>query len=74
MKAPGVEVNVPSFVTMLKILQEHDGAVMIRSRDVGMSWRKEWESVEMVGLGHSATNVRDLMVLCWRERRGEMNW
>lgn len=60
MKAPVIEVNVPSFVAMLQILQEHGGAVMIEARNVGMSWRNERESVEGVlwnGLRHSATKV-----------------
>lgn len=48
MKAPVIEVEMPSFVTMFQILQKYGSAVMVRARNVGLSGRDERESVEVV--------------------------
>lgn len=48
MKAPVIKVEMPSLVTMLQILYKYGSAVMVRTRNVGLSSRDERERVEVV--------------------------
>lgn len=70
MKAPVIEVDMPSCVAMLQILQKYGSAVMARARNVGLSSRDERDSVEVVlrdRIRHISTRVRSTC-LCWRKR------